>query len=167
MQKSKFKIILLSGLVAMLVFPVFLKSQTLQEKLKQCPVIIENGTINYYMPQQNGAYFQLPPARKPYYVNIMHVPWVAPLAKPVNETQNLVLAELMAQSKLPNLSIADKTLFVRKLAWCVMLQTSKARAVDEQILDFMQQIAVETDADLQDKAALALKLVSDYRGLVK
>ena len=46
MQKSKFKIILLSGLVAMLVFPVFLKSQTLQEKLKQCPVIIENGTIN-------------------------------------------------------------------------------------------------------------------------
>jgi len=119
------------------------------------------------MPQQNGAYFQLPPARKPYYVNIMHVPWVTPLAKPVNETQYLVLAELLAQSKLPNLSIADKTLFVRKLAWCVMLQTSKARAVDEQILDFMQQIAVESDADLQDKAALVLKLVSDYRGLVK
>ena len=154
-------------LLILLLFPFLPKAQSLQQQLQQCPVVIENGKINYYMPQQNGAYFQLPPARKPYYVNIMHVPWVAPLAKPVNETQDLVLAELMSQSKLPNLSIADKTLFVRKLAWCVMLQTSKARAVDEQILDFMQQIAVETDADLQDKAALALKLVSDYRGLVK
>jgi hypothetical protein len=154
-------------LLILLLFPFLPKAQSLQQQLQQCPVVIENGKINYYMPQQNGAYFQLPPARKPYYVNIMHVPWVAPLAKPVNETQDLVLAELMAQSKLPNLSIADKNLFVRKLAWCVMLQTSKARAVDEQILDFMQQIAVETDADLQDKAALALKLVSDYRGLVK
>ncbi len=165
MQKSKVKIMLLSGMVAMLVFPLFLKSQTLQEKLQQCPVIIENGKINYYMPQQIGAFFQLPPARKPQYVIMFTVPWVQPLTQSVKDTQNQVLAELLAQSKQTNLSVADKSLFLRKLAWCIMLQTGKAKEIDTEVIDFVHQLSEDGDVMVGSQAKLVFKLIEDYKSL--
>ncbi len=165
MQKSKVKIMLLSGMVAMLVFPLFLKSQTLQEKLQQCPVIIENGKINYYMPQQIGAFFQLPPARKPQYVIMFTVPWVQPLTQSVKDTQNQVLAELLAQSKQTNLSVADKSLFLRKLAWCVMLQTGKAKEIDTKVIDFVRQLGEDGYVMVGSQAKLVFKLIEDYKSL--
>jgi len=59
---------------------------------------------------------QLPPARKPQYVDMLTVPWVKPLYHSVKETQNQVLSELLAQSKKNYLLAADKSLFLRKLA---------------------------------------------------
>lgn len=162
MQKSKFKIIRQIAMAVVLVLPLFLKAQTLQEKLQQCPVIIENGKINYYMPQQNGAFFQLPPARKPQYVNILTVPWLQPLTKSVKETQNLVIAELLTQSKKTNLSAADKSLYLRKLAWCVMLQTSKAKDIDKYTMDFVMQLVKDSDNTVSSQAKLVLRLVEDY-----
>lgn len=162
MKCSKFKIILLSGMVAIMVFPLFLKAQSLKEQLQQCPVLIENGKINYYMPQQNGAYFQLPPARKPQYVNVFTVPWVQPLAKSVKETQNQVLDVLLAQSKKNNHSAADKSLFLRKLAWCLMLQTGKAKEIDTEILDFVHQLGEDSDVTVSSQAKLVRRLVEDY-----
>lgn len=163
MQKSKFKIILLSGIVAIMVFPLLLRAQSLQEQLQQCPVNIENGKINYYMPQQNGAYFQLPPARKPQYVILFTVPWVQPLTQSVKDTQNQLVAELLAQSKQTNLSSADKSLFLRKLAWCVMLQTGKAKEIDTAVLDFVRQLGEDGDVTVGSQAKLVKMLVEGYK----
>jgi hypothetical protein len=162
MKSSKFKIILLSGIVAIMVIPLLLRAQSLQEQLQQCPVIIENGKINYYMPQQNGAYFQLPPARKPQYVNMFTVPWVQPLTQSVKETQNQVLAQLLAQSKQTNLASDDKSLFLRKLTWCVMLQTSKAKEIDTEIIDFVRQLGEDSDVTVSSQAKLVRRLMEDY-----
>ncbi len=167
MKSSNLKIILLSGLVALSAFALPIQAQSLQEQLQQCPVLIENGKINYYMPQQNGVYFQLPPARKPQYVNMFTVPWVQPLTKSVKDTQNEVLAELLAQSKQTNLSADDKSLFLRKLAWCVMLQTGKAKEIDTDILDFVHQLSEDGDVTLGSQAKLVRRLMEDYRNLRK
>ncbi len=162
MQKSKFKIIRQIAMAVVLVLPLFLKAQTLQEKLQHCPVIIENGKINYYMPQQNGAFFQFPPARKPQYVNILTVPWVQPLTQSVKDTQNQVLTELLAQSKQTNLKPEDKSLFLHKLAWCVMLQTGKAKDVDKDIMAFVEQLGKDSDNIVSSQAKLVSKLLEDY-----
>lgn len=154
-------------LIILFSFPLVLQAQNLREQLQQCPVIIENGKINYYMPQQNTGFYQLPPARKPQYVNIMTVPWVQPLSKSVKETQNQVLAELLAQSKKTNLSAVVKSLFLRKLAWCVMLQTSKAKEIDKEIKDFVRQLANESDSTVSSYAKLVWQLMEDYGSVSK
>jgi hypothetical protein len=138
-----------------------LTAQNLREQLLQCPIIIENGKINYYMPQQNGAFFQLPPARKPQYVVMFTVPWVQPLTQSVNETQKQLLSELQEQSKNSNLSANDKSLLLRKLAWCVMLQTSKAKEIDTEIIDFVKQLSMEKENIVGDQAKLVGRLVED------
>jgi hypothetical protein len=138
-----------------------LTAQNLREQLLQCPIIIENGKINYYMPQQNGAFFQLPPARKPQYVVMFTVPWVQPLTQSVNETQKQLLSELQEQSKNSNLSAKDKSLLLRKLAWCVMLQTSKAKEIDTEIIDFVKQLSMEKENIVGDQAKLVGRLVED------
>ena len=166
MQNSKFKMlksVIRSFLIAsatLITFP--LQAQDLREQLKDCPVLIENGKINYYMPQQNGAFFQLPPARKPQYVSILTVPWVQPLTKSVKETQNLVIAELATQSEQTNLKTEDKSLYLRKLAWCVMLQNSKAKEIDKYIMDFVMQLVKDSDNTVSSQAKLVLRLVEDY-----
>ena len=151
------------ALVIILFLPFVVSAQSLQEKLQQCPVIIENGKINYYMPQQAGPYFQLPPARKPQYVNIMTVPWVQPLTKSVKETQSEVLQSLHQFITLSHQNNADKELFLRKLAWCVMLNTSFAKQIDTEITDFVKQLASDEDSGINTKAVLLQKLVDDYR----
>ena len=166
MQKSKFKkleavlLYLFVAFVALL--PFGMQAQNLREQLQQCPLVIENGTINYYMPQQNGAFFQLPPARKPQYVNIMTVPWVTPLTKSVQEIQNLLVTELLVQSKKSNLKTEDKSLFLRKLAWCMMLQTSKAKQIDRAIVDYAKQLEKDSDIAIGSQAKLVVRLVVDY-----
>jgi hypothetical protein len=155
----------LRAIVIILMVPFVVNAQSLQEKLQQCPVIIENGTINYYMPQQNGAYFQLPPARKPYYVNIFTVPWVQPLSKSVKATQTEVIESLKNFTLQTNHSLADKELFLRSLAWCVMLQTSISKQIDTKIIDYSRQLSSDKDVDLKEKANLVLLLVKDYRAL--
>jgi hypothetical protein len=150
------------ALVSVIFLTMQAHSQNLREKLQQCPVIIENGKINYYMPQHNGAFFQLPPARKPQYVNILTVPWVQPLTQSVKDTQNQVLTELLAQSKQTNLKPEDKSLFLRKLAWCVMLQTGKAKDVDKDIMAFVEQLGKDSDNILSSQAKLVSKLLEDY-----
>jgi hypothetical protein len=140
-----------------------LTAQNLREQLLQCPVIIENGKINYYMPQQNGAFFQLPPARKPQYVVMFTVPWVQPLTQSVNETQKQLLSELQEQSKNSNLSANDKSLFLRKLAWCVMLQTSIAKEIPVQIIECARRM--ESDLEIASASQLVQKLVQDYSKL--
>ncbi len=171
MQNTKFKkletILRLAILSSVVLMGDALTAQNLHDQLQQCPVIIENGKINYYMPQQNGVYFQLPPARKPQYVNMFTVPWVQPLTKSVKDTQNEVLAELLAQSKQTNLSADDKSLFLRKLAWCVMLQTGKAKEIDTDILDFVHQLSEDGDVTLGSQAKLVRRLMEDYRNLRK
>ena len=166
MQNSKFKmlksVIRYFIIVSATLIPCSLQAQDLREQLKDCPVLIENGKINYYMPQQNGAFFQLPPARKPQYVNILTVPWVQPLTKSVKDTQNQVLTELLAQSKQTNLKPEDKSLFLRKLAWCVMLQTGKAKDVDKDIMAFVEQLGKDSDNILSSQAKLVSKLLEDY-----
>ena len=152
-------------LFLLLLSPLLLSAQNLREQLQRCPVVIENGKINYYMPQQQGAYFQLPPARKPWYVNIMHVPWVAPLTKPVDETQNNLLSGLAVQTNQTNLSTEDKSLFLRKLAWCVMLHTAKAKEIDKKLINFARQISDDNDITISSQAKLVVKLVEDYGGI--
>jgi hypothetical protein len=137
-------------------------AQNIREKLLQCPIIIENGKINYYMPQQNGPYFQLPPARKPQYVNIMTVPWVQPLTKSVKDTQSEVLQSLHEFITRTHQNNSDKELFLRKLAWCVMLHTGIAKQVDLQIKDYTSQLAADENAGLKNKASLLVKLMEDY-----
>lgn len=166
MQNSKFKMLKsvfrFFIIASAALIPFSLRAQNLPEQLKDCPVLIENGKINYYMPLQNGAYYQLPPARKPQYVNILTVPWVQPLTKSVKETQNLVLAELLAQSKQTSLATAGKSIFLRKLAWCVMLQTGKAGEIDMEIINFVRQLVMDNDNKLSNQAKLVVKLVEDY-----
>jgi hypothetical protein len=89
---------------------------------------------------------------------------VQPLTQSVKETQNQVLAELLAQSKKIHLSSTDKSLYLRKLAWCVMLQTSSAKQIDIHIMDYCRQLTTEADADLKNNANLVVKLVEDYKG---
>ncbi|HPT14219.1 MAG TPA: hypothetical protein PK796_05470 [Bacteroidales bacterium] len=167
MQNTKFKMlatILRSAILSSVVLMAdALTAQNLRAQLQQCPVTIENGKINYYMPQQAGPYFQLPPARKPQYVIIMTVPWVQPLTKSVKETQSDVLQslhEFILQSHQNN---SDKELFLRKLAWCVMLNTSIAKQVDTGIRDYINQLTTDEDSGINTKAALVQKLVNDYR----
>ena len=152
------------ALVSVIFLTTQSQAQNIREKLQQCPVIIENGKINYYMPPQNGAFYQLPPARKPYYVNIVHVPWVQPLTKSVQETQNETMASLLAFTTQNNQRKEDKELFLRKLAWCVMLQTSKAKEIDKEVLDFIRQLGKDSDNTVSSQAKLVWKLVEDYRG---
>lgn len=146
-----------------IVLPYFLKAQNLREQLQQCPVIIENGKINYYMPQQNGTFFQLPPARKPQYVNILTVPWVQALTKSVQQTQTETLASLLEFTTQNNPKKDDKELFLRKLAWCIMLQTSKAKEIDIEIINYVRSMEAHTDETLVMKAKLVESLVEDYR----
>lgn len=167
MQNTKFKkletilrLVILSSVVLM---ANTLTAQNLRDQLQQCPVIIENGRINYYMPQQTGPYFQLPPARKPQYVNIMTVPWVHPHSKSVKDTQAEVLQSLHEFISQPHPNNADKELFLRKLAWCVMLNTSIAKQVDTGIRDFINQLLSDENSGINTKAALVQKLVDDYR----
>ncbi len=162
--KSLFRFFIVASVA---LIPFSLQAQNLREQIQQCPVIIENGKINYYMPQQNGAFFQLPPARKPNYVNIMHAPWVKPLTLSANETQNLVLTELEQLSKQTNLATADKSLFLRKLAWCMMLQTGKVNEIDKDIVNFTQQLGGDGDITVSSQAKLVVKLVEDYGSLKK
>ncbi len=155
------------ALVSVIFLTMQAQAQNLREKLQQCPVIIENGKINYYMPQQNGAFYQLPPALKPQYVNIMHVPWVQPLTQSVQATQTETLATLLVFTTQNNQKKEDKELFLRKLAWCVMLQTSKAKQIDKEIMDCTGKLVVEDDADINSHASLVLKLIEDYKSALK
>lgn len=138
-------------------------TQSLQETLAQCPLTIQNETITYYLPQQNGGFFQLPPARKPRYVNMLTSPFVPPLQKSVQATQQEVLSELLLQTAQPALSVAEKELFLRKLAWCVMLQTSKAKDIGTEILSFVRSMSAHADDTLSMQTKLVERLVEDYR----
>ncbi len=140
-------------------------AQSLQETLAQCPLTIQNETITYYLPQQNGGFFQLPPARKPRYVNMLTSPFVPPLQKSVQATQQEVLSELLLQTAQPALSVAEKELFLRKLAWCVMLQTGKAKEIDTEVIDFVRQLGEDGDVIVSSQAKLVRRLVEDYGGL--
>ncbi len=167
MQNTKFKklekILRLVILSSVVLIASTLSAQNLRDKLQQCPVIIENAKINYYMPQQAGSYFQLPPARKPQYVNIMTVPWVQPLSKSVKDTQTEVMQSLHQFIIQQHYNNADKELFLRKLAWCVMLNTSIAKQVNMEITDFINQLLSDEDSTINTKAALVQKLIDDYR----
>ena len=167
MQNTKFKMlatILRSAILSSVVLMAdALTAQNLRAQLQQCPVTIENGKINYYMPQQAGPYFQLPPARKPQYVIIMTVPWVQPLTKSVKETQSDVLQSLHEFISQPHQNDSDKELFLRKLAWCVMLNTSIVKQVDTGITDFINQLTLDEDSGINTKAVLVQKLADDYR----
>lgn len=163
MNKQIMKNTLFLTVISVMLITMPSEAQNLREMLQQCPVIIENGKINYYMPQQNGPYFQLPPARKPQYVNIMTVPWVQPLTKSVKEKQSEVLQSLHEFITQPHPNNADKELFLRKLAWCVMLNSSIAKQVDTEITDFINQLTSDEDSGINTKAALVQKLVDDYQ----
>jgi len=162
MLEKILRLVILSSIV---LIDSTLSAQNLRDKLQQCPVIIENGNINYYMPQQAGPYFQLPPARKPKYVNIMTVPWVQPLTKSVKETQSEVLQSLHEFITQPHPNNADKELFLRKLAWCVMLNTTITKQVNTEIADFINQLTSDEDSGINTKAVLVQKLVDDYRNI--
>jgi len=165
MKKQIMKSTLFLTVISMMLITMPSEAQNLREMLQQCPVTIENGKINYYMPQQAGPYFQLPPARKPQYVNIITVPWVHPLTKSVKETQSEVLQSLQEFISQPHPNNADKELFLRKLAWCVMLNASIAKQVDTEITEFINQLASDEDAGIKTKAGLVAQLLEDYRGI--
>ncbi len=150
-------------LTVLFLVPLCLYAQNLREKLQACPVVFEYEMVYYYMPQQNGPYFQLPPERKPTFVNIMPVPWVAPLMKPVNETQKLLLDWLGQQSKKTDLIPDDKSLYLRKMAWCVMLQYSVVKKIDKDIVIFARKLEEDKDITVSSEAKLLLNLV-DYYG---
>ncbi len=90
-------------------------------------------------------------------------PFVPPLQKSVQATQQEVLSELLLQTAQPALSVAEKELFLRKLAWCVMLKTSKAKDIGTEILSFVRSISVHADDTLSMQAKLVERLVEDYR----
>jgi hypothetical protein len=161
MKKQIMKSTLFLSVISMMLITMPSEAQNLREILQQCPVIIENGKINYYMPQQAGPYFQLPPARKPQYVNIMTVPWVQPLTKSVKETQSEVLQSLHEFLSQPHPNNSDKELFLRKLAWCVMLNSSIAKQVDTGITDFINQLTLDENSGINSQAALVKKLIVD------
>jgi len=163
MKKQIMKNTLFLTVISVMLITMPSEAQNLREMLQQCPVIIENGKINYYMPQQAGPYFQLPPARKPQYVNIMTVPWVQPLTKSVKETQSEVLQSLHEFITQPHPNNVDKELFLRKLAWCVMLNASISKQVDTEITEFINQLASVEDAGIKTKAGLVAQLLEDYR----
>lgn len=138
------------------------KSQTLQHTLAQCPLTLQNGTITYYLPLQNGAFFQLPPARKPRYVNMLTSPFVPPLLKSVQATQQEVLSELLAQTTKTQLTKEEKELFLRKLAWCVMLQASVAKQMDSSLMQFTRSIASNSSDECATVARTVIQLIEDY-----
>jgi len=140
-----------------------MKAQHLPEQVKPCPVIIENERIYYYMPSDNRAYFQLPPDRKPSYVTILQVPWVSPLTSSVLDTQNEILSQLLKKVQQPAMDADSKSLFLRKLAWCVMLQYRIVQELDERIITYVHAMKQESDQQLQKQSETVLKLIEGYQ----
>ena len=155
--------VILPFILFMLVLTPAIEAQLMREEVQQCPVIIENKRIYYYIPSDNGAYFQLPPDRKPSYVTILQVPWVSPLTSSVLDTQNEILSQLLKKVQQPAMDADSKSLFLRKLAWCVMLQYRIVQELDERIITYVHAMKQESDQQLQKQSETVLKLIEGYQ----
>ena len=154
-------------ILILVLLPMIMKSQNVMEQVVKCPVLFGNGKLTYYMPQQAGSFFQMPPDRKPYYVNIVHVPWLKPLEHSVKETQSTILIELANQISHQNQKTIDTSLFLRQMAWCILLQYSISKEIDTGLTSYIQLISTDTDANFSAQAKLVLKLLDDYKSVMK
>jgi hypothetical protein len=46
-----------------------------------------------------------------------------------------------------------------------MLQTSKAKEIDKEIIDFVRQLGKDSDITVSSQAKLVSKLIEDYRNV--
>jgi len=150
-------------LLAML--PLMMAAQDKKTQLMQCPVLFENGNIVCYTSLRAGNHFQHLPDRKPNYVHFNPSPWLATMQQSVDETRGSILSELSAQVRQQRQTTMDKQIFLRKMAWTVLLQYRKTREIEKPLLDYLKVLTQDQEQGISDDAKLVQRLVDDYGGL--